>query len=73
MTVTDQIKMLDRKIKQNEAQYHLDRGTGIISARPSKNLDKAEYLTGNDLVLKPSTVEQVKFDISPLVKYLIKD
>ena len=25
MTVTDQIKILDRKIKQNEAQYDLDR------------------------------------------------
>ena len=25
MTVTDQIKILDIKIKQNEAQYDLDR------------------------------------------------
>ena len=25
MTVSDQIKILDRKIKQNEAQYDLDR------------------------------------------------
>ena len=25
MTVTDQIKILDRKIKQNESQYDLDR------------------------------------------------
>ena len=25
MTVTDQIKILNRKIKQNEAQYNLDR------------------------------------------------
>ena len=25
MTVTDQIKILDRKIMQNEAQYDLDR------------------------------------------------
>ena len=40
MTVTDQIKILDRKIKQNEAQYDLDRKAAKISALPSKNLDK---------------------------------
>ena len=66
MTVTDQIKILDRKIKQNEAQYDLDREAAIISGRFSKNLDKVEYYTGKDLGLKPSTVEQVKFDISSL-------
>ena len=47
MRVTDQIKILDRKIKQNETKYDLDRATAIISAQPSKNLDKVEYLTGN--------------------------
>ena len=72
MTVTDQIKILDRKIKQNEAQYDLDREAAIISARSSKNLDKVEYLTGEDLGLKPSAVEQVKFDISPLGKIFNK-
>ena len=72
MTVTDQIKILDRKIKQNEAQYDLDREAAIISARSSKNLDKVEYLTGKDLGLKPSTVEQAKFDISPLGKIFNK-
>ena len=66
MTVNDQIKMLDRKIKQNEAQYDLDRKAAIIPARSSKNLDKVEYLTDEDLGLKPSTVEQVKFEYSPL-------
>ena len=72
MTVTGQIKILDRKIKQNEAQYDLDREATIISARSSKNLDKIEYLTGKDLSLKPSTAEQVKFDISPLGKIFDK-
>ena len=72
MTVTDQIKLLDRKIKQNEAQYDLGREAAIISAQSSKNLDKVEYLTGKDLGLKPSTVEQVKFDISPLGKIFNK-
>ena len=32
MTVTDQIKILDRKIKQNEARYDLDRKAAKISA-----------------------------------------
>ena len=36
----------------------------------SKNLDKYEYLTGEDLGLKPSTVEQTKFEYSPLGKVL---
>ena len=42
MTGTDQIKILDRKIKQNEAQCDLDREAAIISAWSSKNLDKVE-------------------------------
>ena len=66
MTVTDQIKILDKKIKQNEAQYDLDREAAKISALSSNNLDKYEYLTGEDLGLKPSTVEQAKFEYSPL-------
>ena len=61
MTVTDQIKILDRKVKQNEAQYDLDREATKISAFSSNNLDKYEYLTGEDLGLKPSTVQQAKF------------
>ena len=38
----------------------------------SKILDKYEYFTGEDLALKPSTVEQVKFEYSPLSKIFIK-
>ena len=68
MTVTDQITILDRKIMQNEAQYHLDRKTAKISTFSSNNLDKYEYLTGEDLGLKPSTIEQTKFEYSPLGK-----
>ena len=68
MTVTDQIKILDRKIMQNEAQYDLDRKAAKISALSSNNLDKYEYLTGEDLGLKPSTIEQTKFEYTPLGK-----
>ena len=72
MTVTDQIKILNRKTKQNEAQYDLDRETAKISALSSNNLDKYEYLTGEDLGLKPSIVEQAKFEYSPLGKIFNK-
>ena len=66
MTITDQIKILNRKIMQNEAQYDLDRKAAKISALSSNNLDKYEYLTCEDLDLKPSTVEQARFEYSPL-------
>ena len=72
MTVTDQINILNRKIKQNEAQYDLDRKAAKISALSSNNLDKYEYLTGEDLGLKPSTVEKAKFEYSPLGMSLSK-
>ena len=32
----------------------------------SKDLEKYEYLTGEDLGFKPNTVKQAKFDYSPL-------
>ena len=57
---------------QNEAQYNLDRKATKISALSSNNLDKYEYLTGEELGLKPSTVEQVKFEYSPLGKIFNK-
>ena len=72
MTITDQIKILDRKIMQNEAQYDLDRKAAKISALSSNNLDKYEYLTGEDFGLKPSTIEQTKFEYSPLGKVFNK-
>ena len=72
MTVTDQIKILNRKIKQNASQYYLDRKAAEISALSSKNLDKYELLTRKDLGLKPSTVAQAKFEYSPLGKIFNK-
>ena len=73
MTVADQIKILDRKTKQNEAQYDLDGKTAKISALSSNNLEKYENLTVEDLGLKPSTVEQAKFEYSPLGNVFTKE
>ena len=69
MAVTDQIKILNRK---NESQYDLDRKVAEISALSSKNLDKYESLTGEDLGFKPSIVEQ-NLNILHWVKFLTKD
>ena len=72
MIITDQIKILDKKIVQNEAQYDLDRKAAKIFALSSNNLDKYEYLTGEDLGVKPSTVEQTRFEYSLLGKFFNK-
>ena len=66
MTVTDQIKILHRKIKQNQVQYELSRKAAKTSALSSGNLDKYGYLTGEDLKIKPEPTEKVTFEASPL-------
>ena len=72
MTVTDQIKISDKKIMQNETQYDLERKAAKISALSSNYLDKYEYLTAEDLGLQTSTVEQAKCEYSPLGKIFTK-
>ena len=68
MTITDQINILNKKILKNEAQYDLDRKAAEVTALSSNNLDKYKYLTGEDLGLKPNTIEQARFQYSPLGK-----
>ena len=41
MTITDQIKILNWKIKQNESQFDLDGKSAEISAFFCKSLDKS--------------------------------
>ena len=69
MMVADQMKILDNKIMKNEPQYDLDRKAAIISALSSNNSAKYECLNGECLSFKPSTVEQARFDYSPLSKF----
>ena len=52
MTLSDELKTLDDKIKANQPQYDLDRKPGKISALWSKELDKYGYMTGEDLGYK---------------------
>ena len=49
MTLNEQIKILDNKVRSKQAQYDLDRQNAKISALTSGELDKYEYLTGENL------------------------
>ena len=62
MTIKEQIKILDYKIRSNIVQYDLDRQNAKISALSSGELDKYEYLTGEDLGYKPDPVPKAKFE-----------
>ena len=73
MTLTDELKILDDKIKANQARYDLDRETAKIPALSSKELDKYEYFSGEDLGPNPGVVEKVKFEYSPLGKFFNKE
>ena len=66
MTINEQAKILDDKIKSNKAQYDLDREAAKISSLSSKDLEKYEYLTGEDLGYKPDVIQRAKFEYSPL-------
>ena len=72
MTTTDQIKILNKKNLKKWSTIWFRQKTAIISALSSKNYDEAEYLTVEDLGLKPSTVEQTRFEYSPLGKIFYK-
>ena len=68
MTRKEQNKILNDKIKANNAQHNLDRMNAEISAYSSGDLPKYEYLTRKDLGYKPDAFEQAKFEYSPLGK-----
>ena len=72
MTVTDQIKFIDNKIKANQTQYDLERLIAKVSVLSSGEFKKYEYLTGEDLGYRPSVLEQKKFYYCPLGKFFIK-
>ena len=66
MTINEQIKIFYNKIRSNQAQYDLRRQNAKISALISGELDKYEYLTGEELRYKPDVVQKAKFEYSPL-------
>ena len=72
MTLTEQVKILDNKIKANKAQYDLDRKAAKISTLSSREIEKYEYLTGKDLGYNPDVIQKAKFEYSPLGKVFNK-
>ena len=66
MTINEQIKIPDNKIRQNKAHYNLDRNNAEIFALSSGELDKYKYLTDQDLGYKPDAVQKAKFEYFPL-------
>ena len=72
MTVTDQIKIIEDKIKANQVQYDSYRLTAKISALSTGELRKYEYLTGEELGYRPSVLEE-NLIILHWVEFLIRD
>ena len=71
--MTDELKILNKKIKANQAPYYLGREAAKISAFSSKDLlEKYEYLTGEDLGHKLSALEKTNLSIIHWVKFLLK-
>ena len=50
----------------------MDREAAKISALSSEELEKYEYLTGEDLGYNQDVIQTAKFDYSPLAKVLNK-
>ena len=68
MTKSDQVKILNYKIKANNAQYDINRLNTEISAYSSGDLHKYKFLNKQDLKYKPDALEQAQFVYSPLGK-----
>ena len=64
MKLIDELKIIDGKIKANQARYDVDRKTAKLSALSFGELEKYEYLTGEDLGYKPGVVKKAKFEYS---------
>ena len=76
MTVNDKIKTTDSKIEQNKSQYNLDRQIPKISVLSSTNVDRYEFLTGEDVLPEKALLEKAdtikRFEFSPLESELKK-
>ena len=58
MSISKKIKANNNKIKQNKAQYDLDRQIAKISALSSGNVSKYEFLTGKDVLPEKDLLEK---------------
>ena len=60
MAIAHELKILDDKVKVNQAQYGLDREAAKMTALSCDELEKYVYVTGEDVGYKPGVVEKVK-------------
>lgn len=72
MTKKDQMQIFNNKIKQINSDYDFEKTSAVISALSSKDIDKYELLTGDHLGIRPSVIDNAKFDYSPLGKVFNK-
>ena len=70
MTVSEKIKTINNKIEQNKTQYNLDRQTAKSLALSSENVDKYEFLKGENILPEKQLLEKAakmkRFEYSPL-------
>ena len=59
MSLSEQIKTIDKKIEQNKAQYNLDKQTAKIFALSSGNVSKFEFLTGKGVLPEKDFLEKL--------------
>ena len=59
MSLSEQIKTIDKKIEQNKAQYNLDKQTAKIFALSSGNVSKFDFLTGKDVLPEKDFLEKL--------------
>ena len=65
---------IKNQIRDEKLQYDINREAAKISALSSGEIDKYDYLTGEDILLsnQQQIIEQAKFTYSPLGKAFLK-
>ena len=58
VTINEKIETIDNKIKQNKAEYNLDRQSAEISPLSSGNVSKYQFLTGKDVLPEKELLEE---------------
>ena len=66
MTCKEQNKLLVAKIESTVNQYKVDKLNAEISAFPSGDLNKYEFLKRIDLNYKLNVLDKARFEFSPL-------
>ena len=72
MDISEKIKATNNKIKQNRAQYDLDRQTAKIYALSSRRVSKYVFMICRDVLPKKNLLEKAaiekRFEYSPVGK-----